>query len=319
MRVDLGQLGRFAFLTLPNFSMIAFSNAIEVCRMANYVSGRDAYHWSVVSLDGAPAVASNGLGVTPTRALGEADPFDVLFVCGGVNVRHSVDRRLADALRRHARRGTVMGGLCTGTFALAEAGLLDGYSAAIHWENLSSIREEFGDVAFTDDLFVFDRDRVTCTGGVAPLDMMLKFVAARLGRSLAARVSEQFVVERPRDAGERQRVPAAVRAGARHPALTKAAALMATTIERPLTVEVLARTVGVSARQLERLFRQHLGTSPADHYLSLRLDRARELLTQSPLSVTDIGIACGFQSASHFSVAYRRQFGHAPRTERALA
>lgn len=312
----LARLSRVGFLTLPNYSAIALVNALEACRMANYVAPGDDYRWSVVTLDGTPAVASNGLSLAPTIKLADAGPLDVLFVCGGVSVRHSVDRRLSDALRRLARRGVALGGLCTGTFALAEAGLLDGYRAAIHWENLTAIREEFAGVAFTEDLFVVDRDRLTCTGGVAPLDLMLTLIEARHGKSVAAKVSDQFMVERPRAGGDRQPLPLPTRIEQQHPTLARAARLMDTAIERPMPVAEVAAAVGVSPRQLERLFQRHLATSPAEFALSRRLVHARELLRQTPMSVTAVGLACGFQTAAHFSTAYRRRFGRSPRQER---
>ena len=312
----LARLSRVAFLTLPNYSAIALVNALEACRMANYVSLTEDYRWAVVTLDGAPAEASNGLSMTPTGRLADAGPFDLVFVCGGVSVRHAVDRPLSDALRRLARRGVALGGLCTGTFALAEAGLLDGYRAAIHWENLTAIREEFSGVAFTEELFVVDRDRLTCTGGVAPLELMLTLIEARHGKPVAAKVSDQFMVERPRGGGDRQPLPLPSRIEHLHPALARAARMMDAAIERPLTVAEVATGVGMSPRQLERLFRRHLGTSPAEFALGRRLVHARELLRQTPMSITDVGLACGFQTAAHFSTAYRRHFGRSPREER---
>jgi len=313
----LARLSRIGFLTLPNYSAIALVNALEACRMANYVSLTEDYRWAVVTLDGAPVVASNGLSMSPTVRLADAGPLDLLFVCGGVSVRHGVDRKLSDALRRLARRGVALGGLCTGTFALAEAGLLDGYRAAIHWENLTAIREEFSSVAFTEELFVVDRERLTCTGGVAPLELMLTLIEARHGKPVAAKVSDQFMVERPRAGGDRQPLPLPSRIEHLHPALARAARMMDAAIERPLTVAEVAAGVGMSPRQLERLFRRHLGTSPAEFSLGRRLVHARELLRQTPMSVTDVGLACGFQTAAHFSTAYRRHFGRSPREERA--
>ncbi|WP_238858261.1 GlxA family transcriptional regulator [Faunimonas pinastri] len=314
--IDPGSLTRFGFLTLPNYSMIACSAAIEACRMANYIAGEAVYSWTALTLDGMPAPSSSGFALSPTVVLGDAGPLDVVFVCGGINVRHAVDRRLKDELRRLDRRGIALGALCTGTFALAEADLLDGYRCAIHWENLHSIREEFEDVQFTEDLFVIDRDRFTCTGGIAPLDMMAVFVEARLGRDAVVRMSDQFIVDRVRHAGEPQHPPARSRFAVTHPELERAAGLMRRTIDAPLSVTVVAQRIGLSPRQLERLFKLHLATSPGEFYVTLRLDRARELLRLSELSVTDIGLACGFQSAAHFSAAYRRRFGHSPRAER---
>jgi transcriptional regulator GlxA family with amidase domain len=271
----------------------------------------------VATLDGVPALASNGLTLHPTVALTEAAPFDLLFVCGGVDVRQAAGRPLKEALRRKAQQGAVLGAFCTGSFVLADAGLLDFYRCAIHWENLAAIREKFPNVSFVEDLFVVDRDRLTCAGGTAPLDMMLTLIEARLGRDLAAKVSDQFVVERIRHADDPQHILfRAARTGAAHLALTRIAKAMEKSIERPLEIQALAHTVGMSERQIERLFKQHVGLSPSEYYMALRLDRARELLRLSDLSVTDVSVATGFTSASHFSTAYRRRFGHAPRQER---
>lgn len=313
----LANLTRFGFLTLPNYSLIAVSAAIEACRMANYVSRRDVYSWQVLTIDGTPAKASGGLALGPTVPLSEAGALDVVFVCGGIDVRHAVDRRTLEELRRLARRGVPLGALCTGSFALADAGLLDGYRCAIHWENLGAIREEFEGVDFVDDLFVIDRDRFTCSGGSAPFDMMGSFIEAKLGRPVAERMSEQFVLDRLRGGAEPQHAPIRSK-GLRHPALEQAGALMAKTIGAPLTVAAVAARVGLSPRQLERLFRHHTGLGPAEFSMALRLDHARELLRQSDLAVTAVGVASGFVSSAHFSAAYRRRFGHAPRTERGV-
>lgn len=317
--MKLEDLSRFGFLTLPSYSMIACANAIEALRMANRMSGTPAYAWQIVTLDGHAAAASNGLILTPCAMLSAADRFDILFVVGGVDVRNAVDRNVAAALRKLARDGVALGALCTGTFALAEARLLHGYRCAIHWENLSAVHEEFPDVDFVEDMFCIDRDRVTCTGGIAPLDLMLAVIQARLGRRVASQVSAQFLIERSRSADERQpkQTPATSLVAPRP--VADAVRLIEESIEAPLSTEEVARTAGISTRQLERLFRRHLGISPAAYASAARLDRARALLRQTAMPVTDVGIACGFTSASHFSTAYRMRFGHAPRTERAPA
>jgi AraC family transcriptional regulator, glycine betaine-responsive activator len=314
--LDLASLHRIGFWTLPNYSMIALSNALEGCRMANYVNGSDAYSWHVLTLDGNPVAASNGLSLAPTRRVFDAGPFDIVLVCGGVDVRQVVDERIKNALRRLARQGVRLGALCTGSFALAESDLLDGYRCAIHWENLAAIREEFAKVEFVEDLFVIDRDRFTCTGGIAPLEMVLTLIKARLGDDVANKVSDQFIVERVRHAGQPQSGPmhAVTRSGNR--VLSQAAQLMQRTIENPLAVSTVASRVGVSARQLERLFDRHLHMGPAAFYLSLRVARARELLHFTTMSVTEIAVACGFRSVTHFSGCYRRFFGRPPRLDR---
>lgn len=308
----LADMRRFGFLTLPNYSMIAAANALEACRMANYVSGTTDYSWSVVTLGGQPATASNGLQMQPTVPLSKAGELDIVFVCGGVDVRHAVDRRLYAALRQLSRQGVALGALCTGTLALADAGLLDGYRAAIHWENLSALRETFTGITFANDLFVIDRDRFTCTGGVAPLDMMAVFIEARFGRTVAGQVSDQFIVEKVRRPEEPQYTPVKTA----NPAVGQAVRLMTENIDAPLAVADIALALRLSERQVERLFRRETGQRPGEYYLGLRLDRARDLLRQTVMTVTAIGLASGFRSAAHFSTAYRKRFGHPPRAER---
>ena len=312
--LDLAALKRIGFLTLPNHSMIASANALEALRMANYVTETSIYEWYVVTLDGTPAIASNGLTLTPTLALNDAGPLDLLLVCGGIDIRHAATPAIEDALRRLARRGTALGALCTGSFVLADAGLLDSYRCAVHWENLSPVREEFPDIDFVEDAYVIDRDRLTCTGGIAPLDMMLALIEASGGRRLADKVSEQFI----RDRGPKvsPKPSARPRPALPDPTLARAVRLMQGSIEQPPGMATLARKLTVSPRHLERLFQRHLGTTPAAYHLGLRLDRARELLRLSPLPVTDVGLACGFQSAAHFSTAYSRRFGRPPSAER---
>jgi transcriptional regulator GlxA family with amidase domain len=317
MRPD--ELRRFGFLTLPSYSMIACANAIEALRMANRVAGQVAYSWQVVTPDGHAAAASNGLMLTPCAMLSAADRFDIVFVVGGIDVRNAVDRNVAAALRKLAHDGVALGALCTGSFALAEAHLLAGYRCAIHWENLQAIREEFPTIDFVEDFYCIDRDRITCTGGVAPLDLMLAIIQARFGRRIAAQVSAQFLIERGRAADERQPRQATTATQTTPRLLAEAIHLIEDSIETPRPTSEIARSVRISTRQLERLFRQYLGISPAAYSAALRLDRARALLRQTAMPVTDVGIACGFSSASHFSTAFRTRFGHAPRAERGRA
>lgn len=307
---------KFAFLTLPNYSMIALANAVEPLRMANAITGQAVYAWSIVSLDGQPTPASNGLELAPTVALDPSQAFDIVFVCGGVNVQDAVSAKVVAALRRLAERRIPLGALCTGGYALAKAGLLDQYRATIHWENLSALREEFPRILLSDQLFSIDRDRFTCSGGVAPLDLMLHLVEAKLGARVSQLISEQFIVDRVRSDRDRQYVPLRAQIGVGHESLIRVAQLMEANIEKPLSLDQIARATGLSRRQIERLFRRHLDCVPKRYYLQLRLRRARELLLQTSMPIIDITTACGFQSPPHFSRCYRAQFGCPPSAER---
>ncbi|MEO6624941.1 MAG: GlxA family transcriptional regulator [Burkholderiaceae bacterium] len=307
---------RFVFLTLPDYTMIALASGVDALRMANRVIQRVAYEWVLATLDGAPARASNGLAMAPTVALDATGPADIVFVVGGVHVEKAVTPDLLAALRRLARKRVPLGALCTGGYALAKAGLLDKYKAVIHWENISALREEFPRVTFSDQLFVIDRDRYTCTGGVAPLDLMMHIIKEHHGRDIAPLISEQFILDRIRNEQDRQHIPLQARVGLFHENLIEAAALMEANIEEPLSLDEIASLVGVSRRQIERLFKRYVGQVPTRYYLDMRLRRARELLLQTAMSIMEIAVACGFQSPPHFSKCYRNLFGHTPSAER---
>ena len=307
---------KYAFLTLPRYSMIALVNAVEPLRMANILTGETVYEWSIVSPEGAPTASSNGLQLSPAVALEQLGAVDILFVCGGVDVQAAVSPRILAALRRLAERRVPLGALCTGGYALAKAGLLDRYRASIHWENLSALREEFPRIRLNDQLFTIDRDRFTCSGGVAPLDLMLHLVEHKLGAQVSQLISEQFIVDRVRNDRDRQYVPLRAQIGVSHDSLIRVAQLMEENIEKPLSLDEIANATGLSRRQIERLFKRHLNCVPKRYYLQMRLRRARELLLQTSMPIIDITTACGFQSPPHFSRCYRAQFGCPPSAER---
>ena len=310
---------RIGFVLLRDYSMIAFANAIETFRMANYISRRTLYHWTVVALDGEAAPASNGLTVLPNGEPAALSGCDMVFVCGGVGVRDATSAQVRSLLRGMAARGVPLGALCTGAFALASAGLLDGYRCAIHWENLAAIREEFPKVGFAQEVFIIDRDRYTASGGTAPLDLVLNLVRSRHGARLATEISEQFIVDRQRGASDQQRMPQPECIGPGYQHLSEAIDLMSANIEEPLTLAEIADAVHISLRQLERMFHRYYSMNPAQYYLNLRLRRARELVMHSSQPIMQVTIACGFASSSHFCKAYRNLFGHPPSEERRRA
>jgi len=299
--------------------MIALASAVEPLRMANLLTREPHYEWSITTLSGEPAAASNGLTLSPTLPLSRLPRMDILFVCGGVEVRTAVSSAVLAALRRLAQRGIPLGALCTGGYALARAGLLDDYRASIHWENLSALREEFPRVQLRDQLFTIDRDRFTCSGGVAPLDLMLTLVRGKLGARTSQLISEQFIVERVRSERDPQYVPLRAQVGSGHESLIAVAQLMHEHIEEPLSLDALAARAGLSRRQVERLFKRYLGYAPKKYYLQARLKRARELLLQTAMPILEVSTACGFRSAHHFTRCYRAAFGAPPSAERRAA
>ena len=313
---EMSQIRHVGFLTLNNFSMIAFTNALEILRMANYLLGEQIYQWSVFSVDGKPAEASNGLSVSKTTQLNYSNMPDVLLVCGGVDIQHAVTPDVIKLLTQASKHNMWLGGLCTGSYALAKAGLLDGYKCTIHWENMASLCEQFSSISFMEELFVIDRNRCTCAGGTAPLDLMLAFVAAQFGKNLVAEISDQFMVVRARDSKDQQHIPVAARVGYSHKALVEVSALMEANIEEPLSLDELARLASLSQRHLQRMFKHTLNMTPMHYYLNLRLRRARALLLQTEMSVMSVTVACGFQSSCHFSKSYRMLFGYSPSMER---
>jgi len=307
---------RVGFVLVPAYSMIAFSSALEPLRMANRLSDKRLYDWTLLSETAAAIPASNGLLVTPDLALEQARDLHAAVVCGGVEIQRNASRNLLGWLQRAAQRKLNIGALCTGSYLLARAGLLDGYRCTIHWENLASMREQFPDVVVTTEVMEIDGDRFTCSGGNAPLDMMLNIIASHHGQDLANAISEVFICERIRGKHDRQRIPLRTRLGTSQPKLMEAVALMEANIEEPMSLNELAHHAGLSRRQLERLFQKHLGCVPTRYYLELRLTRARQLLLQTSMSIVDVAFACGFISAPHFSKCYRDYYGLPPRDER---
>lgn len=308
---------RYGFVLVEDFSMLPMTSAIEVMRMANYLLGHDVYEWFTITQDGQPAKASDNIMIAADLDFRQdLSNFDGIIVCSGVNVEKNCDPQLLHWLREQEKKGTAMGAICTGAFILAAAGLMDGYRCTVHWEYMTTFCERFPN-AYTDlKLFSFDRDRFTCAGGTAPLDMFLNMVRKHFSHELSAAIGEEFMSERIRTESDLQRIPLRTYLGPSHSKLMEVVSLMEANLEEPISLDELASFVTMSRRQLERQFQKHLNCTPSRYYLKLRLVRARKLLTQTNMSITDIGIACGFVSTPHFSKCYREYFGIPPRNER---
>ncbi|MDC0610158.1 GlxA family transcriptional regulator [Vibrio sp.] len=310
------EVNRIGFLLLNNFTMLALASAVDPLRMANQLSGKELYDWYTITEDGQPVTASDGMTIMPDTSMASAPKLDTLIVVGGVNITRSYTRRQLSWLQSLNRKHVRMGGVCTGPYVLAEAGLLDGYQCSAHWECIASLQEAHPRVNCTNHLFVIDRDRMTCSGGSVPLDMMINMIQKDYGRELASCVSEMFICDRVRGEGDFQKVPLRHVLGTAQPKLVEAITLMEANIEETIELDDLAMYVGLSRRQLERLFQKYLECSPSKYYLKLRLFRARQLLRQTSMSIIEIATACGFVSSPHFSKCYRIHIGLSPRAER---
>ncbi len=307
---------RTGFLLLPNYSLIAFSSAIEPLRMANLITGENLYEHSLISHDGKAVASSAGVVTKVDCGIRDAIQIDTLFVVGASPVARTGNENIIAWLRQQKQNKAALGGIGTGSYLLACAGLLDGCRATIHWWDYENLRDEFPLIRVTNNLFEVDGQRYTCSGGTAAMDMMLFLIGQRHGMELAASISEQFVCERIRTAKDPQRVPLQHRIGARQPKLVEAVTLMESNIEEPLSTDDIAFHVGLSRRHLERLFKKHLQAVPSRFYFNIRMEKARRLLRESDKSILQVGLACGFTSASHFSTAYKTHYGQTPREER---
>jgi transcriptional regulator GlxA family with amidase domain len=307
---------RFVFLLLENFTLIAFAGAIEPLRLANRMAGRTLYEWQVATETGGPVTASNGVVLQADVGLAEVGRDAVIIVVGGIKVKQAISRPVLTWLRREARRGLAIGAVCTGAQVIAQAGLLDGRRCTIHWENRDSFEEDFPEIDLTTSVYVIDRDRYTAAGGAASIDLLLKLIARKHGAQLANLVADQMIHTAIRSDHDEQRLSIPTRIGVRHPKLATIIHRMESTIEEPISPVLLAQEVGMSTRQLERLFRRYLNRSPKRYYMELRLAKARNLLMQTDMSVINVALACGFTSPSHFSKCYRALYKTTPYRER---
>ncbi|MCG7505829.1 GlxA family transcriptional regulator [Mesorhizobium sp. IRAMC:0171] len=311
------------FFLVPDFTMVAFATALEPLRIANRMLGYEAYRWRLASADGKPVPASNGVLCAVNTSLDEerrkmAGPErpSMAIICTGMDVDKYHNKSVFAWLREEYNRGVAVGGLCTGAYVLAAAGLLSNKRCAIHWENLPGFQEAFPKANVFADLFEVDQNIYTCAGGTAALDMMLKLIGDDFDENLVNRVCEQVLTDRVRSPTDRQRLPLRARLGVQNSKVLTIIELMEGNLAEPLSLIEIADNVDLSRRQIERLFRAEMGRSPARYYLEIRLDRARHLLIQSSLPVVEVAVACGFVSASHFSKCYRELYARSPQQER---
>lgn len=307
----------FVFALVEDFTHLAFASAVDPLRIANLISGKPLYRWSYASENGETAISSDGTVMMVHHGFRTLPPCDRLFVLSGIDMWQKDYQTLIAALRHADRFGRArIGALCSGAYVLAKAGFLDGMQAAIHWEYHDSFMEEFPEVNLVRNVFVASEKHVTASGGSATADLMLHLIGRDHGFDLATAVADQMVYNAVREATSAQTVSLQSRNGMRNAHLARAIGLMRDHLERPVSPSAIARELGISVRQLERLFEKYLNTSPKRYYMEMRLNKARNLLLQTELAATEIALATGFDSPGNFTRAYRTIFGITPMMQR---
>ncbi|MGE4249359.1 MAG: GlxA family transcriptional regulator [Parvibaculaceae bacterium] len=302
----------FYFLMLPKMTMLAFAAAVEPLRIANQLTGKCLYRWFLLSADGLPVRCSNGVSIAVDLALTGTRRDDTVFVCSGVDGYLAATRKTIAWIREQAHHGRTIGGLCTGAFSLARAGLLAGRRFTLHWENQPAFEELFPHLPIEKQLYCRDGAIITCGGGDAGVDMMVSLIEEHYGAALSAKVAAMCLHGGPRVGSSSQRVSTAAETGVRHPALVHVLQRMKTDFTEEIDIEGLAAASGLSRRQLERLFQKNFGVSPGETLRRIRLEHANSLMTETNMSITEIAVASGFRSANKLRIAYRQKFGIAP-------
>ena len=312
-----------SLVLLPGFSLFTLGAARAAFTAANEVEGEALYRLRQFSPEGETALSQCGLTLPaePLAALNPEQPGLLMLIADeriDERLSEEASHELGQQLCRLGKDGVwILGASGTGAQVLAQYGLLDGYRAAIDWQCHAEAVQRYPGTVFTPSLYELDRNRISAGAGAAVIDLLLHWLGKRHGSMFAAEVAGALGLERLRGGDERQPVPASAQPAVGSTRLKDALELMAANLAEPLPAEDIAQLVGVSRRQLERLFRQHLDTFPSRYYLELRLKHARRQLKQTTLSIQQVGLACGFTSGSHFSTTYRNYFGCTPREERA--
>ncbi len=302
-----------AFLVIPGFSMVALSSVVEPLRAANQLTGKHLYEWDLIGLEDGLVAAANRLEIRVHHSIANAPESDLTIVVASQGISTFSDRECLRWVRQ--RRGQI-GAISSGALILARAGLLENRRATVHWDMQRQLAEEFETVDVVPDLYCVDGNVMTAAGGIAAMDLMLDLITQRQGREVAVDVSENFLHGRIRASREMQRQDVAWRYQTTDRRVVYAIGMMENAIRQPVAIQAIAKVLGISERQFERLFKAHVGQKPSEFYINLRLKSAYELLRQSTFSLDEIGEKCGFSSASHFSRAFKRRYDETPRTVR---
>ncbi len=300
------------FLLLPKLTMLAFSAAVEPLRIANQVTNKELYNWFLISEDGEPVQCSNGVRVAPDLALQNLPRSSMLFVCSGIEPAESSNPKIISWISRQKAFGCKLGGICTGAFTLAKAGMLSGKRFTLHWENQPAFVEHFEHLTPSANLYEIDNELMTCGGGNAATDMMLNMIESDFGKDLAIIVSDMCIHSRSNNEKTPQKSAFSVALGSRNQHLINAMQIMRENLEEPLDISEIAEIVQISRRQLERLFQKYVEVSPVQFYIEQRVERAYALLSETEMTVAEIAAATGFGSATQLTVRFKKRYGSAP-------
>lgn len=308
---------KVVFFLVENFSMISFSSAIEPLRIANKLLGENRFDYQCVSTDGKQVFASNGLSIQTGSRLEDLERADQIVVCSSDHVETlQLPPGAGAQLRRFERHNTRMSAICTGSFLLAEFGILRDRECTIHWEYEKVFSERFPDARLKKAIVVEDDGLLTCCGGTAPIELMIRMIGRMIGEDFARAVAEVAIHHDVREDSLDQRFDLRIRLDVNNSKFLACVRAMENNLEYPLTGTQLSTLLKLSPRQMQRLFRQYTGTGPIKFYTKLRLEAARTLLRRSLMNVSEIAVATGFNDHSNFSRKYREQFGIAPSEDR---
>lgn len=310
------RIQHYGFILVPGFSLMAYASAVEPLRAANAVTSTPLYRVSNFSVDGDDVSSSSGTRSPASKLPSGRGDLDAVFVCASGEPHQWDFPQIEDCVRRLARAGVIIGGISGGPIFLVRAGLLNRKRFTIHWEHEPLIRENYADLTPVKSRYVIDGNFVTCGGGTSALDLMFSLIARDLGRDIARRASDWLLHTETSEGEAPQRSGAVVRYGVHNPMLLKALEIMENSIEHPISLAETARHAGVSERHLSRLFATLMNSSYVRVYRRLRLERARTLLRQTAMPVSQIALATGYESVSYFAKAYRLSFGISPTAER---
>ena len=305
---------QITFCLCPGFSLFSIAAALDVMRHANRFAAKEFYQWTFLSETDQPVTDSNGIPLSPGAEISAARASDFAFIVAGFDASKIRQPKLSAWLLKQARTGHIIGGISNGAFLLAAAGLLNQYSATTHWEDFESFCLLYPDVRARYQRFVIDRNRISCAGGSATLDLFIELARQDLGNEIALKISRQMLLQEQSIVlpGATNRTPG------RHysPPVQRALSLIEAGVGQSITVNELAQRIGISRRDLLRLFRKELNNTPSRILGQRRLDRARSLVLNTGLPMTTIAESVGFSSQSHLTSSYHTEFGITPAQQR---